>query len=85
MAIEILSPSTMNFDRTRKLDEYKTVPSLVYVLLVDTEAPRLTLHVRRDIGWATEFFDALDAVIDLPAIECAIAARDIFEGLPFAD
>jgi Uma2 family endonuclease len=85
MAIEILSPSTMNFDRTRKVEEYKTVPSLAYILLVDTESPRLTLFVRRDVGWATEFFDTLDAFLDLPEIGCRLAARDIFEGLPFAE
>lgn len=84
LAVEVQSPSTMNFDRTRKVEEYKSIPSLAYILLVDTEAPRLTLHVRRDIGWASEFFDSLEAVVDLPAIECRLAARDIFEGLPFA-
>lgn len=84
LVIEVLSPSTMNYDRTRKVEEYKSIPTLVYILLVDTEAPRLTLHTRRDIGWVTEFFDDLDAVVDLPSIECRLAARDIFEGLPFA-
>jgi Uma2 family endonuclease len=84
MAIEILSPSTMNFDRTRKVDEYKTVQTLAYILLVDTESPRLTLHVRRANGWDAVPYDALDAVVDLPAIGCRLAARDIFEGLPFA-
>lgn len=85
LAVEVLSPSTMNFDRTRKVEEFKTIPSLAYILLVDTEAPRLTLFVRQGIGWSTEFFDSLDAVLDLPEIECTLAARDIFEGLPFTE
>lgn len=85
MAIEVLSPSTMNFDRVRKLDEYKTVPSLAYILLVDTEKPQLSLHVRRGDLWAVQHHETIDAVLDLPEIGCRLAATDIFEGLPFAD
>lgn len=85
LVVEVLSPSTMNFDRTRKVDEYKSVPSLAYILLVDTETPRLTLHVRRGTVWETELQDTLKAVVDLPEIECRLAPIDILEGLPFAD
>lgn len=85
MAIEVLSPSTTNFDRFTKLDEYKTVPSLAYILLVDTEQPRLTLHRRKGDLWIPEHSEGLDAVVDLPEIECRLTARDVFEGLPFAE
>lgn len=30
----------MNLDRFRKLEEYKTVPSLAYILLLDTTGRR---------------------------------------------
>src|SRR5205085_9731176 len=33
---EILSPSTISFDRFRKMVEYQTVQSLAYIVLVDT-------------------------------------------------
>jgi Uma2 family endonuclease len=82
LVAEVLSPSTINVDRFRKVEEYKTVPSIAYVLLVDTEQRRLTLHVREGVGWRTEFHDATDAVIDLPEIECRLAAADVFENLP---
>ena len=42
--IEVLSPSTMNYDRVKKLEEYKRLPSVRAVLLVDTETPRITVH-----------------------------------------
>lgn len=85
LVVEVLSPSTMNFDRVKKLDEFKTVPSLAYILLVDTEAPQMTLHVRRGDLWIAEHHKSLDAEIDLPEIGCRLAARDVFEGLPFAE
>jgi Uma2 family endonuclease len=84
LVVEVLSPSTMNFDRVRKLDEYKSVPSLRYILLVDTEKPQMTLHVRDAAGWTPRHHETLDAVLDLPDIGATLAARDVFEGLPFA-
>lgn len=84
LAVEVLSRSTMGTDRFRKVEEYKTIPTLRYILLVDTERPQLTLYERDQEAWTVRFVDALDAVIELPAIECSLAAGDIFEGLPFA-
>jgi len=85
LVVEVLSPSTMNFDRVRKLDEYKSVPSLRYILLVDTEKPQMTLHVRDASGWTPHHHETLDATLDLPGIGCRLEARDVFEGLPFGD
>ncbi|GLK57036.1 Uma2 family endonuclease [Methylopila capsulata] len=85
LVVEVLSPSTMNFDRVRKLDEYKSVPSLRYILLVDTEKPQMTLHVRDASGWTPHHYETLDATLDLPEIGCRLDARDVFEGLPFGD
>lgn len=85
LVVEVQSPSTTNYDRGRKVEEYKTVPALAYILVIDTETPRVTFHRREGLGWSTELFSRLDAVIDLPEIGCQLAARDIFEGLPFAE
>jgi Uma2 family endonuclease len=85
LVVEVLSPSTMNFDRVKKLDEYKTVPSLSYILLADTETPQMTLHVRRGDLWVAEHHKSLEAQIELPEIGCRLSARDVFEGLPFAE
>ena len=67
--IEVLSPSTMNYDRVRKLDEYKDVPEVQAILLVDTEKARITIHRRSgDVGWTDREHIGLDAVVDLPMI-----------------
>jgi Uma2 family endonuclease len=38
LVMEILSATTRGFDRNDKLDEYKTVPTMEYILLVDPGA-----------------------------------------------
>ena len=82
VVIEVLSPSTMNYDRVRKLDEYKGVPEVQAILLVDTETVRITIHLRSgDVGWTDREYVGLDAVIDLPMIGAALALADVYEGV----
>jgi Uma2 family endonuclease len=82
--IEVLSPSTMSFDRVRKLAEYQTIPSLSHILLVDTETPRIDMWSRsNDATWRQTNHDGLDATIELTAIAASLALADVFEGLSF--
>jgi Uma2 family endonuclease len=82
--IEVLSPSTMSFDRIRKLPEYQTIPSMRHILLIDTETPRADLWSQHSDGhWVQTKFDGLDAEVTLPAIGAALVLADVFEGLDF--
>ena len=81
--IEVLSPSTMNFDRIRKLPEYQTISTVSHILIVDTEAPRVDLWSRGQAGWTQAKFDGLAAVVELPAIRASLSLADVFEGLEF--
>jgi Uma2 family endonuclease len=84
VVIEVLSPSTMTFDRIRKLPEYQTIATVAHILLVDTEAPRIDLLSRDPAGgWVQAKHDGLDARVDLPAIQASLALADVFEGLDF--
>ena len=60
VVIEVLSPSTMTFDRIRKLPEYQTISTVSHILLVDTEAPRVDLRSRQADGhWVQTKYDGL--------------------------
>ena len=84
VVIEVLSPSTMTFDRIRKLPEYQTIASVTQILLVDTEVPRIDVLSRdKDGGWVQAKHDGLDAHIDLPAINASLELADVLEGLDF--
>jgi Uma2 family endonuclease len=81
---EVLSPSTMSFDRFRKVREYQTIESLAYILLVDTEAPRIDLISRVDDGsWLQSQHDGVEAVIDLTAVGASLRLTDVYEGVSF--
>lgn len=62
--VEILSPSTEEYDRGEKLRHYQQLPSLQCVLLVAHDAKRVTVVTRAAAGWSTtehtEHFDVAD-------------------------
>lgn len=84
VVIEVLSPSTMSFDRFKKVAEYQTIPTLTHILLVDTEAPRVDVLARSDTGtWTSARHEGAGATIDLPTINAALELAEIFEGIAF--
>lgn len=85
LVVEVLSPSTMQFDRFRKLEEYKTVPELQVILLVDTEAPQVAVHRRIGGQWAVAVIEDIGDSIPLDEIGAALPLRDLYEGVQFAE
>ncbi len=84
VVIEVLSPSTMSFDRIRKLPEYQTIASMRHILLVDTETPRADLWSRQSDGlWMQSKYDGLAAQVERQAIGASLVLADVFEGLKF--
>jgi Uma2 family endonuclease len=85
LVVEVLSPSTMNIDRIRKLDEYKRHPTLDAILIIDTRRPAATLYRRSGDGWDEEDYAGLDAAIDLPTIGARLTLREVFDGVGFEE
>jgi Uma2 family endonuclease len=84
LVIEVLSPSTRDFDMFGKLDEYKTVESLTHIVLVDPDQPR-AMHWWRaeDRTWRHQAHEGLEAVIAFPDLEIAIGLGELYRGLDF--
>ena len=84
--VEVLSPSTVSFDRFKKVLEYQTISTLSHILLVDTEAPRIDVLARgSDRNWTSSRYEGVDAVIDLPTVAASLRLADVFEGIRFED
>jgi Uma2 family endonuclease len=83
LVIEILSPSTMRYDRFQKLEEYKLNPLIRVILLVDTEAPQMTVWRRGPDGWGYTELAGPNAIIDLPEIDAELPFSELYEGLEF--
>ncbi|MCA9553825.1 MAG: Uma2 family endonuclease [Myxococcales bacterium] len=73
--VEVLSPSTEDYDRGEKLAHYKRIPALQEVLLVAHDEQRLEVWRRTDTGWSLELAQGTAAArlrslqLDLPVDE----------------
>ncbi|MDQ0509434.1 Uma2 family endonuclease [Ancylobacter amanitiformis] len=86
LVVEVLSPSTRQTDLVRKLEEYKALPSLAYILLVEPDVPSVLLWWRAPgDGWELAAFDGLEGVVGLPGIRAELAMAEIYEDMRFPD
>jgi Uma2 family endonuclease len=83
VVLEVLSPSTINVDRFRKMDEYKSHPAIRVIILADTRAPTVAVWRRREVGWTREDYEGLQAMVPLPEIDADLSLSDLYEGLTF--
>ncbi len=84
LVAEVLSPSTADFDQIEKLEEYRRVPTLRHILLVDPEQPRILLHTRDAAGqWSAATHAGLAAEVPLTALGIALPLAELYEGLTF--
>lgn len=77
LVVEVLSDGTADYDRGEKLQHYQQIPSLVAVLLVDHERPRIDLWVRSPDGWRSNRF-AAGEVVALDAIGCRLPVDEVY-------
>ena len=81
--VEVLSPSTENYDRTTKRAWYRRIESLQEYVLVSQDSPHVERYVKRDEGWALTDTDGLEATIRLESIGCELALSEIYDRVTF--
>ena len=82
LIVEVSSPSTENYDRTTKFDNYKTIPELENVLFVSSQAVRIE-HFRRVQNGEWIVWTGLNRsdVLHLPDLNLTIEIGEFYEGL----
>ncbi len=78
--IEILSPSTRNYDKGDKFKLYRDIPTLKEYILVDSEA--ISIEVFRldpHDHWVLEEYKTLDDALTIQSIGLSIPLQDIYE------
>jgi len=81
--VEVLSKSTRKFDLNEKLEYYKLIPSLQYVLFVDQNRPYVITYARTDNPdeWLNRDYRALDATVRLG--ELTLPMQNIYRKVAF--
>lgn len=84
VVVEVLSPSTRQFDRGEKFDFYQRIPSLKQYVLVHQERPVVELFTRTVHGlWQPALLHGLEALLDLVSVGVQLPLADLFDGVEF--
>jgi Uma2 family endonuclease len=86
LIIEVLSPSTGNYDRGLKFALYRQLASLKEYVLIDPEERRIESFRRTESGTGDWLFrDMSDgAAMVLASLGCEVALADVFAGVAVA-
>lgn len=84
LIVEVLSPSTAAFDRQTKVADYRRIPSVQEILLIDSESIFAEILRREGEHWITEIVQGPAATLSLNSIPVAIAMADLYEGIALA-
>jgi Uma2 family endonuclease len=79
---EVLSPSTMNNDRGRKVDFYKTIPSLQSLLIVYQDEARVEHWMREGDAWRHAVSRGLSTTLEIPSLDAKLTLADLYANVP---
>jgi Uma2 family endonuclease len=85
--IEVLSPSTENEDRGKKLREYRQIESLQEYLLISQDSPVIERYMRPKEGsdWLYSEIQGMESQIKLPSLEISLALADVYKKVEFPE
>ncbi len=81
VVIEVLSPSTMDYDRGPKLNFYKSLETIQHIVFVYQEEMRLEHYKPAADGWDIEVLTKPDDVLSLTTIAFKISAAEAYSGV----
>ncbi|MBO0791353.1 MAG: Uma2 family endonuclease [Ktedonobacteraceae bacterium] len=85
IVVGVLSPSTENDDRGKKLKAYQSVPTIQEIVLIDQFAPHVEIY-RRDEDdetvWRHLVFEPNEEV-ELASVDVRISFEEIYRGVKF--
>ncbi len=81
---EVLLEGTARTDRTTKLVEYQSLPSVQRYILLEQDQALATVIKRIETGWSIEALDA-SGNLSMPEVEIEIAMAELYGGLDFTE
>ena len=81
LLIEVASPDSYYTDRVVKWEEYTSLPSLHYYLVIAQDKMSVEFFYREGENWKSAYFTRPEATIDLPAWGLQMRVADLYAGL----
>jgi Uma2 family endonuclease len=84
LVVEVLSPSTRNYDLGDKARMYSRIPSLAELLLIEQRACRIEHWRRQPNGhWDVELIEDPGATVNLESLGCEVPVAEVYSGVEF--
>ena len=83
--IEVLSPSTEDYDRIDKFSHYQQLASLQEYILVSQDEVHVEHYMHHGMLWKPTEFRSLENMLSLTSIECKLSLRDIYRRIEFTE
>jgi len=83
VVVEVLSPSTMERDRGRKLQFYKDLPTVQHIVLAYADQMRVEHYVRVEDGWELKVLPTPESILELDAVEFRMDLEAVYFDVPF--
>lgn len=84
LLVEVLSPTTKDYDKDEKFLGYQSITSFQEYLLVAQERPHVTRYVRQaDNQWVRSDFIGLDSAVELKSLGVTLQLSEIYQGVAF--
>ncbi len=84
LIVEVLSPSTADYDKGAKFDHYRTIESLREYVLVWQDKKRVARYTKQpDESWILRDFIGEEAEVALSSIDCRLSMEDIYDKVDF--
>ena len=79
LIVEVLSPSTEGYDRGKKFELYRTIPSFREYLMVHQDQPHVEHYSRQDDGsWVLRDYTGANDVLTIARLNIQIPLADLY-------
>lgn len=84
LLVEVLSPSTADFDFSVKFTYYKSIESFTEYLLIAQDRPHVILYTKQSAdAWLQREYNDLNDKIYLSSVDCEISVAEIYLEVEF--
>jgi Uma2 family endonuclease len=83
LIVEVLSPSTADYDRKSKFRMYRSISNFCEYLLVEQDEPFIEKYSKQSQGWLLSDFNDLEKSISLESIGVELPIAEIYRGVVF--
>ena len=84
LIVEVLSPSTRNYDQGDKFTHYRSIPSLQDYLLIESQSVHIAHYQRQgEHEWLLREYQSLEDELHLNALQLQVTVAKFYENVKF--